>query len=75
MLPFIKIITFQLIFFAFSCLSIVIQNAHSPSPMSAEDLLSSYGKQWRADIENEPSVSRLAQLAIDNDEYFDEPVC
>jgi hypothetical protein len=34
--------------------------------MSAEDLVASYGKQWRADIENEATATRLAQFAVDD---------
>ncbi len=51
----------------FRCLSVVVRNAMSPSPLSAEDLMACYGKQWRAGIENEPKASRIAIQAIDSE--------
>jgi hypothetical protein len=53
------------------CLSVVVRNAISPSPLSAEDLMACYGKQWRAGIENEPKASRIAIQAIDSDDNED----
>eukprot|EP00042_Codosiga_hollandica_P051624 m.636916 g.636916 ORF g.636916 m.636916 type:complete len:667 (-) comp58315_c0_seq1:72-2072(-) len=51
---------------AYRCLSIVTKNAHALLQMSAEDLIANYGKQWRADVENESTVNRFADSLADD---------
>ena len=47
-------------------MSIVVRNAHSSVPMSADDLLASFGKEWRGDVENESAALRIAGSALDD---------
>ncbi len=42
--------------------------------MSAEDLLASYSKQWRADVENEATATQLAAYALDDSQDAVQPI-